>query len=98
MRLPHIRRSILGGLICAGLLGCLDGGPATAGVRELLFSRRAHVPKSHMELGNWRLTIAANIFSGEKTCHLENRKDRIIYAGGALGFRFENTSIRWAPG
>ena len=72
--------------------------PAMAGLRLPLISRDAQVAKREMALGDWRLTITTGTFSHDKACHLEDRRHRITYASGALGFRFGrgvHTSGAW---
>lgn len=41
-----------------------------------------------MALGDWTLRIETGKFSGEKLCHLDDRKHHISYTAGALGFYF----------
>lgn len=52
-----------------------------------------HHPKISHEstrLGDWRLEIAKNSFSGEVACRLRARNHKALYNAGAVGFRFKH--------
>jgi hypothetical protein len=54
-----------------------------------------HHPKVTTEttsLGDWRLDIAHERFSGEIACRLRSRDHKSLYRAGAVGFRFKS---RW---
>ena len=58
----------------------------------------AQVTSHRISSGHWRLRIETATFSGDKRCHLDDRKHGVTYAAGALGFHFDahlNTLGAW---
>ncbi len=43
--------------------------------------------RQRVTLGDWRLTIATDRFSGERRCRLTTRKGRILYSHGTAAIR-----------
>lgn len=52
-------------------------------------ARMPEVVRRRVDMGDWRLNIASNPFSGAVTCRLRARGGRAFYEGGAIGFRFD---------
>ena len=87
---------------CIGLLADALCAPATAKIglpfHVPLLSGPAPAGRQALAQGDWKLRVETASFSGEKRCHLEDRRHLITYAGGALGFRFDpslNTLGAW---
>jgi len=73
-------------LLCAG---AAFGVAVPASALPLL----PHHPKITHEsthLGDWRLDIARDPFSGEVVCRLGARNHKAIYRASAVGFRFKH--------
>jgi hypothetical protein len=69
-------------LLLAGL--CLSK-PAAA---LPLLAKHPPVTRHRTEIGDWRLDIGANPFSGNVVCRLRERHGHALYQQGAIGFRF----------
>jgi NAD(P)-dependent dehydrogenase (short-subunit alcohol dehydrogenase family) len=67
--------SARGGL--ALCVSALAASVASAGIRIPLVSPKTHVIRRDMALGDWRLAIVHNPFSGEVICHLRAKLDGV---------------------
>lgn len=47
--------------------------------------------KRHVVVGDWRLDVAVNHFSGSLICRLRSRGGRMRYQAGAVGFAFNKS-------
>ena len=98
MRSQFVHFAALRRVTGIALLAGLVGTPASAGVRDFLFTRPAKEVKVKRALGDWTLTVWTPQFSGDKACVLEDRRHHVSYVGGALGFHFPshvNTLGAW---
>lgn len=48
---------------------------------------RHGLARERMQLGDWRLTVAADRFSGERRCRLATRGGRVVYSRGIVAIR-----------
>ena len=79
---------VLAGLLWASpalawSLGAWPLGPWPFGAHQT--PRLTH---SHVVVGDWRLDMVRNGFSGAVACRLHTRDGRAFYVSGAVGFRF----------
>jgi hypothetical protein len=70
--------------ICAALSGC-------AGMHEPLIHRGPPIARSHTIVGDWRLDMRRDRFTGEIACRLLARNHKAFFAAGAVAFRFPDT-------
>jgi hypothetical protein len=66
------------------------GAASAAGALPLL-PRHPPVVRHRTDVGDWRLDISRNPFSGDVACRLRDRHGRAFYRQGALGFRFRRS-------
>jgi hypothetical protein len=83
----HFGKAVWAGF-CIGMVASVVGTPACAAMHGLHLFPKAQVTARKMSLGDWRLRVETSSFSGDTSCHLEDRRHRISYVAGALGFRF----------
>ena len=63
-----------------------------------LVARSAKLEQRRYGLGDWRLNISRDQFSGDIACRMQSRDRNIVYVANALGFRFAkhlNTLDAW---
>jgi hypothetical protein len=59
---------------------------------------KSTILKQKKSLGEWRLIVEHDSFSGERTCHLRSKNKKVLFVGNAVGFRFgrhKNTLDAW---
>lgn len=73
---------VASGLFLAGL--CLSASAAALP----FFPKHPRIARHRTEMGEWRLDMSTNPFSGSVVCRLRDRHGQAFYQQGAIGFRF----------
>jgi hypothetical protein len=69
--------------------GCF--GIASAADAVVLLPKHPRVVRHRTRVGDWRLDVARNPFSGDIVCRLRDAHGQAIYRQGAVGFRFRRS-------
>jgi hypothetical protein len=67
------------------MLACACAAPAAA---LPLLPKHPRVARHRTQVGDWRLDVSRNPFSGDIVCRLRDRHGDAVYQQGAVGFRF----------
>lgn len=82
----RVRLVLTAPLACVGLILAV----ATPVSALTILPRHPKISHESTRLGDWRLDIAKNSFSGEIVCRLRARNLKGFYSAGAVGFRFKH--------
>lgn len=71
------------------LVACASAAAVGASAALPILPHHPAIERHRAEVGEWRLDIARNPFSGEIVCRLRARDKRATYQASAIGFRFK---------
>jgi hypothetical protein len=74
---------------CIALAAALIAVPSSGTIRIPLVSPASQIGTRKLALGDWKLEIRRNKFSGDIACRLHSKDKRVFYVADALGFRFD---------